>query len=113
MIGGQELAHPFDGHGLVVSIAFRNGRAFLRSRFVRTEECAGPEVACLCSRMGVSGPFKPTFTLSALVVSTAFRDYRAIPRRRYVRSVECVGSWFLPSWLHLEIRNYSTCYFYK
>ncbi|KAK9834272.1 hypothetical protein WJX81_002370 [Elliptochloris bilobata] len=37
-IGGQELAHPFDGHGLVVSIAFRGGRAFMRSRFVRTEE---------------------------------------------------------------------------
>ena len=42
VIGGQELAHPFDGHGLVASIAFRGGRAFMRSRFVRTEECAGP-----------------------------------------------------------------------
>jgi len=41
-VGGQELAHPFDGHGLVVSIAFRGGRAYLRSRFVRTQECAAP-----------------------------------------------------------------------
>jgi len=41
-VGGQEVAHPFDGHGLVVSIAFRGGRAFLRSRFVRTQECAAP-----------------------------------------------------------------------
>ena len=48
-IGGQELAHPFDGHGLVASIGFRGGRAFMRSRFVRTEECAAPLGALLAA----------------------------------------------------------------
>ncbi|KAF4757831.1 hypothetical protein FOZ63_026250, partial [Perkinsus olseni] len=43
---GEELKHPIDGDGLVVALAFNNGRAHLRSRFVstfshRAEEAAG------------------------------------------------------------------------
>lgn len=37
-LGGQAVAHPFDGAGLVSSIAIRNGRAFFRSRYVDTAE---------------------------------------------------------------------------
>ncbi|EER18632.1 cartenoid oxygenase, putative, partial [Perkinsus marinus ATCC 50983] len=43
---GEELRHPIDGDGLVVALAFRDGKAHLRSRFVSTfshveEEAAG------------------------------------------------------------------------
>ncbi|KAK9825744.1 hypothetical protein WJX74_003612 [Apatococcus lobatus] len=37
-LGGQELAHPFDGHGYIVSIAIKDGKAFTRGRFVHTPE---------------------------------------------------------------------------
>ena len=33
------MAHPYDGHGIVASIAIRGGRAFFRSKFVETAEC--------------------------------------------------------------------------
>ena len=36
-VGAQRVAHPFDGDGLVVSVAVKDGRAFFRSRFVETE----------------------------------------------------------------------------
>lgn len=32
------VSHPFDGAGLVSSIAIKNSRAFFRSRFVETAE---------------------------------------------------------------------------
>ena len=37
-LGGVPIAHPYDGDGLVASIAFKDGKAFFRSRFVRTPE---------------------------------------------------------------------------
>ena len=37
-VGTQPVAHPFDGQGLVTSIAIRGGRAFFRSRYVETAE---------------------------------------------------------------------------
>ncbi|DBA91440.1 TPA: hypothetical protein ACH3X2_003966 [Trebouxia sp. C0005] len=37
-LGDQELAHPFDGHGFIISIAIKNGKAFARARFVETPE---------------------------------------------------------------------------
>ena len=67
-IGGQELAHPFDGHGLVVSIAFRRGRAFMRSRFVRTEECAGPAQR---SALAVQEVFEGCISCVLLFISRA------------------------------------------
>ncbi|MGK7919146.1 MAG: carotenoid oxygenase family protein [Trichodesmium sp.] len=36
-INGQPIAHPFDGDGMVCAISFKNGRAYFRNRFVRTE----------------------------------------------------------------------------
>jgi len=35
--GSDHVAHPFDGHGLVVSISFLNGKAFFRSQYVQTK----------------------------------------------------------------------------
>ncbi|PRW59430.1 Apocarotenoid-15,15 -oxygenase [Chlorella sorokiniana] len=37
-VGGQPFQHPYDGDGFILSIAFKDGRAFFRSRFVRTAE---------------------------------------------------------------------------
>ena len=37
-VGTHPVAHPFDGQGLVTSIAIREGRAFFRSRYVETAE---------------------------------------------------------------------------
>ncbi|KAK9808286.1 hypothetical protein WJX73_007656 [Symbiochloris irregularis] len=37
-LGGQKVTHPFDGHGMVASIAIKDGRAFFRSKFVRSHE---------------------------------------------------------------------------
>ncbi|KAG7675184.1 hypothetical protein Ndes2526B_g08043 [Nannochloris sp. 'desiccata'] len=37
-LGGKRIPHPYDGDGLVASIAFKNGTAFFRSRFVQTPE---------------------------------------------------------------------------
>ena len=36
--GNQELAHPFDGHVYIISIAIKDGKAFARARFVETPE---------------------------------------------------------------------------
>eukprot|EP00741_Cyanophora_paradoxa_P015840 tig00020904_g15292.t1 len=36
-VGGVRVNHPFDGDGMVASIAFKDGRAYFRNRFVRTE----------------------------------------------------------------------------
>ncbi len=37
-LGKERIPHPYDGDGLVASIAFKDGTAFLRSRFVQTPE---------------------------------------------------------------------------
>lgn len=37
-MGADKISHPYDGDGLILSIAFRGGRAHFRSRFVRTAE---------------------------------------------------------------------------
>lgn len=37
-LGGQKVYHPFDGHGIISSVSIRNGRAFYRSKFVRSHE---------------------------------------------------------------------------
>lgn len=39
-VGGQEIGHPYDGDALITSVAFKDGRAFCRSRFVQTAEWA-------------------------------------------------------------------------
>lgn len=36
--GPDEYGHPYDGDGLVASVAVSGGRAFFRSAFVQTPE---------------------------------------------------------------------------
>lgn len=36
-INGSSVRHPFDGDGMVSSIVFKEGKAYFRNRFVRTE----------------------------------------------------------------------------
>lgn len=36
-VNGQRLHHPFDGDGMIARIAFADGRAHFRNRFVRTK----------------------------------------------------------------------------
>lgn len=36
--GAEQYGHPYDGDGLVASVAIRDGRAFFRSAFIRTKE---------------------------------------------------------------------------
>lgn len=51
-VGGQEVGHPYDGDGMIHSIAFKAGRAYCRSRFVQTAECAA---AAACAGLRASG----------------------------------------------------------
>ena len=37
-LGDRTIDHPYDGDGFVASIAFQNGRAFYRARFITTPE---------------------------------------------------------------------------
>lgn len=37
-LGGKKIDHPYDGDGFVASVAFKDGAAFYRSRFVQTPE---------------------------------------------------------------------------
>ena len=37
-VGSDKVQHPYDGDGLILSIAIRDGKAFFRSRFVKTAE---------------------------------------------------------------------------
>lgn len=58
-INGYPVKHPFDGDGLINSIAFRSGRAFFRSRFVRTEGYVAEQAAGKPLYRGVFGSQKP------------------------------------------------------
>jgi all-trans-8'-apo-beta-carotenal 15,15'-oxygenase len=37
-VGSEAVQHPYDGDGVVVGISMREGKAFLRSRYVQTPE---------------------------------------------------------------------------
>jgi hypothetical protein len=37
-VDGDEVAHPFDGDGLVCSISIKDGRAYFRAKHVATRE---------------------------------------------------------------------------
>ncbi|MBE9078827.1 carotenoid oxygenase family protein [Romeria aff. gracilis LEGE 07310] len=58
-IGGYPVRHPFDGDGLISSIAFSQGRAFYRSRFVRTAGYVSEQAAGKPLYRGVFGTQKP------------------------------------------------------
>lgn len=42
-ISGRSIDHPYDGDGFVTSTSFKGGRAYFRSRFVRTAEFEAEE----------------------------------------------------------------------
>lgn len=58
-IGGQRLQHPFDGDGMISAIAFSQGKAHYRSRFVRTEGYLAEQAAGKILHRGVFGTQKP------------------------------------------------------
>lgn len=58
-INGYRLRHPFDGDGMISSIAFDQGRAFYRNRFVRTEGYVAEQKSGKPEYRGVFGTQKP------------------------------------------------------
>lgn len=58
-INGQPYRHPFDGDGMICAIAFSNGRAHFRNRFVRTEGYVKEQKAQKILYRGVFGTQKP------------------------------------------------------
>ena len=58
-INGYRLRHPFDGDGMISSIAFQNGKAFYRNKFVRTEGYLTEQASGKPEYRGVFGTQKP------------------------------------------------------
>lgn len=56
---GQRVRHPFDGDGMICAIAFANGRAHFRNRYVRTQGFVEEEKAGKYLYRGVFGTQKP------------------------------------------------------
>ena len=58
-VNGQPIHHPFDGDGMISAIAFRDGRAHFRNRFVRTSGYLEEHIAGKILYRGVFGTQKP------------------------------------------------------
>jgi all-trans-8'-apo-beta-carotenal 15,15'-oxygenase len=58
-IHGHPVKHPFDGDGLICSIALRDGQAYFRNRFVRTAGYVAEQQAQKPLYRGVFGTQKP------------------------------------------------------
>ena len=58
-IHGQPLQHPFDGDGMISSIAISQGRAYFRNRFVRTQGFVEEQAAGKVLYRGTFGTQKP------------------------------------------------------
>ncbi|MGB5975706.1 MAG: carotenoid oxygenase family protein, partial [Nodosilinea sp.] len=58
-VHGHAVKHPFDGDGMISSIAMQNGRAYFRNRFVRTEAYVAEQQAKKPLFRGVFGTQKP------------------------------------------------------
>ncbi|MEM6836100.1 MAG: carotenoid oxygenase family protein [Cyanobacteria bacterium P01_C01_bin.120] len=58
-INGHAIKHPFDGDGMISSIAFQNGKAYYRNRFVRTAGYVAEQNAGKPVYRGVFGTQKP------------------------------------------------------
>jgi all-trans-8'-apo-beta-carotenal 15,15'-oxygenase len=58
-VNGQQIHHPFDGDGMICAIAFQNGRAHFRNRYVRTEGYVAEQAAGKILYRGVFGTAKP------------------------------------------------------
>lgn len=58
-INGRPVKHPFDGDGMISSIALKDGKAYYRNRFVRTEGFVAEQAAGKPLYRGVFGTQKP------------------------------------------------------
>ncbi len=58
-VNGQRIHHPFDGDGMISAIAFRDGRAQFRNRFIRTAAYLEEQKAGTILYRGVFGTKKP------------------------------------------------------
>ena len=58
-VNGQRVHHPFDGDGMICALAFRDGRAHFRNRFVRTAGYLEEQKAQHILYRGVFGTQKP------------------------------------------------------
>ena len=58
-INGYPVNHPFDGDGMVCAIAFKDGRAHFRNRFVQTQGFLEEQKAGKPLYRGVFGTQKP------------------------------------------------------
>ncbi|MBW4526245.1 MAG: carotenoid oxygenase family protein [Phormidium tanganyikae FI6-MK23] len=57
-VNGERFQHPFDGDGMISAIAFHNGRAHFRNRFVKTEGYIAEQKAGKILYRGVFGTQK-------------------------------------------------------
>jgi len=57
-VNGQRIHHPFDGDGMISAIAFRDGRAHFRNRFVRTAAYLEQRLAksCIAASLAPKSP---------------------------------------------------------
>jgi len=58
-IGGTSIHHPFDGDGMISAFSFKDGKAYFRNRFVRTEAYVQEKAAGEILYRGVFGTQKP------------------------------------------------------
>ncbi|MGF1537675.1 MAG: carotenoid oxygenase family protein [Elainellaceae cyanobacterium] len=58
-VGGTRIHHPFDGDGMICAIAFKDGKAHFRNRYVRTEGYCAEQAAETILYRGVFGTQKP------------------------------------------------------
>jgi all-trans-8'-apo-beta-carotenal 15,15'-oxygenase len=65
-VAGHAVKHPFDGDGMVSSIAFQAGRAYYRNRYVRTAGYVAEQTAQKPLYRGVFGTQKPGGALANL-----------------------------------------------
>jgi all-trans-8'-apo-beta-carotenal 15,15'-oxygenase len=54
-VNGERVKHPFDGDGMICAIAFADGRAHFRNRYVQTEGFKAEQKAGKILRRGVFG----------------------------------------------------------
>lgn len=58
-VEGLEIAHPFDGDGMISAVTFKDGRAFFRNRFVETEGYKKEKASKKIEYRGTFGTQKP------------------------------------------------------
>ncbi len=58
-VNGYRLKHPFDGDGMISAVAIKDGKAFYRNKFVRTEGYIAEQKSGKCEYRGVFGTQKP------------------------------------------------------